>query len=217
MADYCFIHKRHTFEDHIRPPVATAWRRGCFAPCRDLAAQWTPRTVEYASRYHLSLEELLIPQVAHGLPFDRALWRLFVGELLAVAAVAMPELPTHLESLAHLLVPEHPHPDLSDRPALPTVYQALLGSRDLTFGLATYRPGHAGYNNSEDVARIAAYLQATDPTTWTAAHLLGFAGTDTEDDRAEELAFAREWLGVLTGLYVAAAGADHVVILERIF
>ncbi|MFO0928764.1 MAG: hypothetical protein U0736_17380 [Gemmataceae bacterium] len=217
MADYCFIHERHTFECHIRSPVAAAWRRGSFAPCRELAAQWTPRTLEYASRYHLPPEELLIPQVARGCPFDRALWRLFVGELLAVAAVAMPELPTHLESLAHLLASEHPHPDLSDRPALPAVYQALLGSRDLTFGLATYRPGHAGYNNSEDVARIAAYLHATDPTVWSAEQFHGFAGTDTEDDRAEELAFAREWLGVLTDLYVAAAGADHVVILERIF
>lgn len=217
MADYCFVHHRSNLEGDLRPALAAAWRRKSFAPSQDLAARVTPLAIAYAARYHLPQDDLLIPRIAAGLPFDRRLWRCLVGELLAITAAEMPELPTHLESLVYLLAPDHPLPDGADRPASPLIHQALWGGRDLTFGLATYRPEYAGYNGADEVRRIAAYLQAVDATRWSSTHLAGFPGLDSDADRHEEIAFARAWLAVLTDLYTTAAANDQVLILERIF
>src|SRR5947209_3970058 len=82
-------------------------------------------------------------------------------------------------------------------------------SRDLTCGRATSRPGHAGYHDAGDVARLAAGLASARPEAWAAGDLAGLTDLDAAD-RDEELAFAREWFAVLADLYQRAARAGRV-------
>lgn len=202
MADYLLVHERGPFEDCLRPALALAWLRRSFTPCRDLARQLAPAAQTYADRCHWRRDEMLLPQLASGLPFDRTLWRAVVGEVLVVAAVEMPQLPAHLESLAHLL---------------PVAAEALHGCRDLTFGAVPYRPGQAAYNGPADVARLATLLRTADPAAWSEADLIGLPELASDEDRREELAFARQWFSVLAGLYENAACRDRVVVCETLF
>ena len=211
MADYFLVLDRTTFEGQLRPPLAEAWRRRSFSPCRHLARAWSAAALDFARRYRVNPDDLLLPRL-DGLAFDRSLWRGAVGELFQVAALEAPEVPAHLDSLAHLLAGHPPAGPAGPRDT-PPFQQALHGSRDLTFGLATYRPGHAGYNDAGDVARLAAWFASARPDAWTPADLAGLPGLD-EPDRDEELAFAREWFTVLADLYARAARAGHVIALE---
>lgn len=202
MADYLLVHERGPFEDCVRPALALAWLRRSFTPCHDLARQLAPVALDYAERCHGRRDEMLLPRLVTGLPFDRSLWRAVVGEVLVVAAVEMPQLPPHLESLAHLL---------------PVAAEALHGCRDLTFGAVPYRPGQAAYNGPADVARLASLLRAADPAAWSEADLVGLPEVPTDEDRREELAFARQWFAVLAELYENAARGDRVVVCESLF
>jgi hypothetical protein len=216
MADYVLVHNRAIYEGAVRPALAAAWRARTFAPCLAHATGWAAAARAYSERYHVSPDDLLLLRLAEGLPFDRDLWRLLVAEVLLVTAVEMPELPPHVESLARLLAPGQPEPDLSRREGLAPIHQALHGSRDVRFGLAVYRPGHAGLNDAADVARLAGGLDAVRPEGWTAEALAGVPGLE-EEEREDELAFAREWFEVLRGVYRRAAEAGRVVVLETIY
>lgn len=134
------------------------------------------------------------------LRFSRDAWRLLVGEVLLVTAAEMPELP-ELSGLETVLAPGRAE-----------AHQALHGSRELRFGAAVYRPGRAGLNDADDVSRLAAWLGAVRPEAWTADGLAGGA-----EERAEELAYLREWFEVLRGAYLRAAGAGRVMVLESIY
>jgi hypothetical protein len=215
MADYFLVLDGSSFEQQVRPALAASWRQRNFQPCRDLCAALTPAAVAFAQHYHTGEVEPFIARVAAGLPFDRAFWRRLAGEVLLVAAVEIPEVPTCPETLCRLLAPDtEPDPP---RSRLPQILQAHCGSRDLTFGTAVYRPDHAGYNNAADVARLAEYLGAVRPDAWVPQDLYGLPGADDEEARAEELALAREALNALRDLYHSAHAGGRVVVLESLW
>jgi hypothetical protein len=222
MADYFLVLDAATFEGRTRPALAAAWRAQNFGPCRDLCAALVPAAHSYAERYHTGDGEPLLGRVFGGLPFDRRTWRSLVGEVLLFSALEIPEFQTSPDTLCCLLAPEQYRQTLAadGRSGVPpplraSIQQAHWGSRDLTFGGAVYRPEHAGYNNREDVAQLAAYLAEVRPESWTAADLaeLGLS----EEECADELEFAREWFPALAGLYEGARQRDCVLVAESIY
>jgi hypothetical protein len=214
MADYFLVLEAAEFESRVRPALADAWRLRRFDAARPLCAAMLPAARDYAERYHTGAAESLLARVAAGpVPFDRALWRALVGEVLLFAAVEIPEFQVNAVTLRCLLAPQN---NGRDREHFTPIEQALDGSRDLTFGAAVYRPEHAGYNAADDVARLAAYLATVRTELWTAASLAGLPDLPAED-RDDELAFAREWFPALAELYRRAADQTRVIVHESIF
>jgi hypothetical protein len=214
MADYFLLLDGKTFEGEVRPSLAASWRERTFGPCRNLCASLAPAALAYAERYHTGGESL-VARVAGGLPFDRAFWRLLVGEVLLVAAVDIPEFQTAPDTLARLLAPDFDPAVCLPRERRPAILQAHQGSRDLTFGAATYRPEFAGYNDARDVARLADYLAAVRPEEWPPAALRDLPGD--EEDHTDELAFAQEWFPVLRDLYRDARERGRVLVIEQVY
>jgi hypothetical protein len=213
---YFLVHDADLFHGAMVPALAAAWRGRSFAACRDLCARLVPAAREYATRYHTGPEEPLLCRVAAAggaVPFGREMWRFLTGEMLLYAAAEIPEFQTAPETLAWLLAPGASSPDDGPRERLPPIWQAHRGSRDLSFG-GPYRPGQAGLNDRDDVTRLAGYLTALDPGGWTAAALAGLPGLDDEEERAEELAFARDCLASLRDLYERADRGGQVVVCE---
>jgi hypothetical protein len=204
------------FHQEIAPALAEAWRRRSFAPCRPLAEALMPRAETFAQRYHSDLEGSILARLTHGVSFDRAVWRLLVGEVLLYAACEIPEIETAPETLSCLLTLERWREGLVPRSRFGPVEQAHFGSRDLIFGSGYYRPEQAGWNDLDDVARLTDYLGAVDPTGWTTAGLGGLPGLEEEEDRAEELEFVREWLPALKALYRQARERQQVIVCETI-
>jgi hypothetical protein len=217
MAEYFLCLNAETFLEQVRPAFAASWRLRSFEPCRSLCKQFLAAARDYTERYHLGEEETLVARVASGLSFDRAVWRLLVGELLLFAAVEIPEFQSNAETLCCLLAPEPYRRGAILREQFAPIQQVLRGSRDVTFGAAIYRPEQAGYNDPEDVARLAAYLAAVQPQRWTVDDLRSLADMPDDDERADELAFVREWFPVLVDLYQRARSRQHVLVIESIY
>lgn len=217
MAEYFLCLNAETFLESIRPVFAASWRLRSFEPCRSLCHQFLPAARDYTERYHLGEEETLVARVAAGLSFDRAVWRLLVGEMLLFAAVEIPEFQSNAETLRCLLAPEQYRGEAMLREQFTPIQQVLRGSRDVTFGVAIYRPEQAGYNDPEDVARLAAYLAAVQPQRWTVDDLWALPDIQDDDERADELAFVREWFPVLVDLYQHARSEQHVLVIESIY
>jgi hypothetical protein len=215
MADYFLSHDSSAFEGRVRPALGAAWRARSFQPCRGLCEALAPAAREYARRYHTGGDEPLLFRVGRGLEFDRACWRTLAGEVLLFGAVEIPEFPTGVETLVHLLAPGGGGLAEAGRGGRAPIEQALRGSRDLTFGPAVYRPEHAGYNNAEDVARLADYVGGVRVEEWTEADLAGLPGVEGEE--ADELAFVREWFPVLVDLYRRSRDNGRVLVIERIY
>jgi hypothetical protein len=143
-------------------------------------------------------------------PFDRRLWRHLAGEVLLYAATDAPAFQTAPDTLACLLTAgETPHEKIAP------VQQVHFGSRDLDFGGVVYRPDRAGFNDVADVARLADYLAGVDPTRWTVADLRALPGL-ADDERDEELAFARDCCAALAAMYRRARERGWVVVCEDI-
>ncbi len=208
MADYFLVQDGPRFEGQVRPPLAEAWRTRNFAPCRQLCAGLIPAALDYAQRYHTGPEPPLVCAVAAGLTFDRPCWRALVGEVLLFGAIDVPEFPANEAALCQLLPPVGAETS--------PIRQALRGSRDLTFGVATYRPDRAGYNNAADVARLADYLASVCPEAWAPEALRGLEEL-AEEDRADELELVREWFPVLVALYQRCRAEGHVLAIEEIY
>jgi hypothetical protein len=215
MADYFLVHDPALLDGQLGPALGRAWRQRSFAPCVPLCRQWAPAAEDYARRYHVNLDETVLAHVEQ-LPFDRALWRTLVGELLLFTAREVPELPLPAATLSVLLSPGHRPERPDSRAAFAPIHQALYGTRDLLFGPVVYRPDAAGLNRPEDVARLSVYFSAVRPDTWQAADLAGLPDLD-ESDRADELELAREWFAALADLHVRAAGQGHSIVVEQIF
>ena len=213
MADFILVHDDDS-HGQLRP-LAEAWRRRSFLSCRPHVANWAAAALAYADRFHVNHDDLLLPRL-DSLDFDRTVWRAVVSELLFVTARDIPQLPPHAEYLAHLLAPTQPAPDLDRRQTLAPLHQAMHGSRDLTLGVVTYRPGHAGLNTADDVARLSAYLDAVRPEGWSTADLASFADLD-EADLAFELEYAREWLAGLADLYRHVGGEGRLLVFESLW
>ena len=216
MADYFLGLDAGMFTQRIQPALAAAWRQRDFEPCRSLCTDLLPAAQEYTQRYHTG-EETLVARVVHGLPFDRAYWRLLAGEILLFAAVEIPEFPSNAETLCCLLAPEQYRRGSVPREEFAPIQQALYGSRDLTFGSAVYRPDAAGYNDAADVSRLAAYLAALQPKRWTIDDLAALRDAADDEDRADELAFVREWFPVLAELYQRTHAHGRMLVIESIW
>jgi hypothetical protein len=217
MADYFLCLDAKTFLERIRPALADSWRQRSFEPCRRLCDELLPAARDYIQRYHTGDDQPLVARIAEGFPFDRACWRLLVGEVLLFAAVEIPEFPSNADTLCCLLAGDHYRRAVSERAEFAVIQQALYGSRDVTFGAAVYRPEQAGYNDVADVTRLAAYLAAVEPQRWTVDDLRLVREIDEDDERADELAFAREWFPVLVELYQRANEQRRIVIIESIY
>lgn len=189
----------------MRPALADAWRLRSFAPCRIFCSSLLPRVADFGARYHTGEGETLTAQVADGLPFQRDFWRALVGELLFYAAADIPEIETCPDTLACLLGPG---------PGATVVRQAHCGTRDLTFGAAVYRPDRCGCNNLDDVRRLADALAAVDPSVWQPSDLMPLTDLADEEDRQEELAFARYWFPSLCDLYQRAVAENRLIVHE---
>ncbi len=213
MADYFLVHDRLIFEQRLRPALALAWRQRSFRPCLEVCRDWSAAARDYAKRYHVQPDGILLFQVERGLPFDRALWRTLAGELMLFGAFEVPEISRHVDSLLPFLAATMPED--TPRQCRPAIHQALYGSRDLQFGFALYRPEHAGYNDAEDVRRLADYLASVRAEDWTTHHP-AVAELEDVEDREFELSFAREWLAVLAELYRRSALAGRVIVLENL-
>src|SRR5262249_54183328 len=144
-------------------------------------------------------------KVARGLPFDRHFWRLLVGELLLYTAAEIPEIQTAPDALCCLLAPENYQQGAVPRTRFAPIQQAHYGTRDLQFGAHYYRPEQAGYNAPEDIDRLSDYLAAQVPDSWRLADLAQLRDITDEEERQEELDFAREWFPALRDLYQRAS------------
>ena len=222
MADYFLLLDAVFFEQRARPALAASWRQRGFGPCRALCEELAPAARAYAERYHTGPEEPLLCQIARAsaslrFPFARDLWRALVGEVLLYGAAEIPEFQTCADTLCCLLAADHAGDDQGERERLPPILQAHRGSRDVTFGGAVYRPDHAGYNNVADVARLAAYLVCIRPDQWTVADVALRRDAIDDEERADELAFARDWFPVLCELYQQARDRGRVLVIESIY
>jgi len=217
MAEYFFLLDAAQFDGRARPALAEAWRRRNFDPVRELCADLLPAARAYAERYHTRTTEPLLASLAAGpVPFDRALWRSLVAEVLLYGALEIPEFPVNADALTCLLAPAQYRDPAPDRAHFPPITQVLEGSRDLTFGAAIYRPEHAGYNSAADVRRLTDYLAAVRPETWTVADLAALRDLPAEE-HVEELAYVREHFPSLAGMYRRAADAGRAIVHESIF
>jgi hypothetical protein len=217
MAEYFLCLDAEQFVRRIRPALAESRKRRSFEPCRALCKDLLPAALDYTRRYHTGDEETLVSRVASGLPFDRDRWRLLAGEVLLFAAADIPEFPTNAETLCCLLAPEQYHSGTVARDQFAPIQQALRGGRDLTFGAAVYRPDHAGFNDAADVARLADYLAAVRPERWTTDDLRLLHEVSDDDERADELAFVREWFPVLVDFYRRTQAQKRVLVIESIY
>ncbi|MHB1423164.1 MAG: hypothetical protein ACYC3I_08220 [Gemmataceae bacterium] len=217
MAEYFLCLDTETFLGRIRLALADSWRQRSFAPCLHLCNELLPAARAYTQRYHTGEEETFVERVAAGVPFDRACWRLLVGEVMLFTAVEIPEFPSNAETLCCLLAPESSQGATMVREQFTPIQQALRGSRDLMFGTAVYRPDQAGYNDPDDVARLADYLASVETRNWSVVDLRPLPELEDDDERADELAFVREWFPVLVELYQRARAERRILVIESIY
>ncbi len=197
------------FHSRLQRALAESWRSRSFEPCRDLCAEIIARPGRTLP------EDCLLAQLVRGLPFARALWHGVAGELLQLGAEAMPLVQTAPATLCCLLAPGRSRAGDAPRADFAPIEQVHFGSRDLRFGGAFYRPDHAGFNDTEDVARLLRYMDGIEPADWTEAMLEPMAEFATPEERAEELAFVRDWWGPLMDVYRAALARRCLVVCER--
>jgi hypothetical protein len=211
---YFYLLDERTFEESIRPALSASWKAQSFAPCRALCADLMSAAHEFQQQFHVSEQELLVPQIAMGLHFDRHFWRLLVGEILLVAAAEVPELQTAPDTLCCLLAPNQQTEADSDRRRRAPIRQVHFGSRDVAFGAAIYRPEHVGWNGAADVARLASYLAEIDTGAWQPEHLLPLTELSEAADREEELTYVREWFPALVEMYQRAEQRGEIIVCE---
>jgi hypothetical protein len=200
----------------MSPALAASWRTRSFDPCRTLCSELAPAARAFTERFHTGPEEPLMYSVPRGLPFDRHFWQLLVGELLLYGATEIPEIQTAPDTLCSLLAPESYRQGWIARTRFAPIQQAHFGTRELLFGIRCYRPEQAGYNDIEDVARLSDYLASQTPEQWKAADLAELRDVGDDEDRQEELEFAREWFPVLVELYQRARARRQLIVCESL-
>jgi hypothetical protein len=211
MVLYFLRHDARQFHAEIAPALAGAWRRRSFTPCQTLCASLLPAAEAFGRQYHLGTGEFLLEAVARDLRFDRTLWAALAGEILWFGAEQVPEITTALATLCRLIDARVNEADATENRT--PMQQVHLGTRDLVFGGAFYRPGFAGFNDVADVVRLAEFLSRVDPSRWDAGALGEF---DDPDERADELEYAQECFAALAMLYKEVAAAGQVLVCEEI-
>jgi hypothetical protein len=167
-------------------------------------------------RDFLQSNEPLLFQVARGLPFDRVFWTHLVGEILTYSAVEMPEIPLAPATLCGLLNPARDLERTRERVRMTPIEQVHYGSRDLILGAGFYRPDQVGWNDNDDVQRLAGFLAALKPDRWKATDLPVLDEAVSEEERAEELEFICEWFPALREFYQRAHTEQHIVVCEEL-
>jgi hypothetical protein len=216
MSVYYMLLDAELFCRWIRPALAASWQCRSFDPCRALCSELAPVALAFMERFHTGPEEPFLCKVARGLPFDRHFWQLLAGELLLYAAAEIPEIEIAPDTLCCLLAPQNYRQGTVPRERFAPIQQAHYGSRELLFGARYYRPEHAGYNDMEDVARLSDYLAAQSAEAWSLGDLAELRDMTDEEERREELAFAREWFPALRDLYRRAATLGQVIVCETL-
>jgi hypothetical protein len=207
---YFMLHDAERFHELIRPVLAASWRQRGFAPCEALRSALTAEMIRFLSANRIREEESILLRVGSELPFGREMWRYLVGEVLLVAAAELPEIHVPEETLCRLAQPADREPAMRDRSQ--PMEQVLHGARDLNFGGGWYRPDAAGWNDTDDVIRLTAYLAALNPQMWTPAKLP--SGDENDEDRQEEVEFARESLVSLRAMYERARTRGQILVCE---
>jgi hypothetical protein len=204
------------FYRRMHPALAASWQARSFDPCRAFCSELAPAALVFTERFHTGPDEPFLCKVARGLPFDRNYWQLLVGELLLYAAAEIPEIQTAPETLCCLLAAETYREGRVARARFAPIQQAHYGARELLFGSRCYRPEHAGYNDTEDIARLSSYLAAQAPHAWRLADLADLRDITDEEERQEELDFAREWFPALCDLYRGASTRGQLIVCETL-
>jgi hypothetical protein len=193
------VHDAPFFHQRLSPALAASYRKRSFEPLTDLVRDLQPLIEAFGQRYHLTTIERPLVFARAGKPFHRRLWRHFAGELLLYAAVETPDFPIAPELLSQFIPP-----DLVER--------LHRGSREVTFDCIPYRPDQAGMHDTADVAELAATLAAIDPSAWTTRALTHLA----EDERDEELAFARQCFEQLQEMVTGAHRQGRLIVCENV-
>jgi hypothetical protein len=201
------------FTERIRPVLAKCRVEGSFTAGKGLFEELLPRIHEYHASYHGLASETLVEQAIHGLPFDSAVWRAVVGEVMLFAADDLPLL--RLSPLALCCLLAGGNDDEKSRERFAPIQQVLFGSRDLLFAGYCYRPDSAGFNDLADVGRLNEFLQAVDPGCWRPDDLLKMTDLPDDEERAEELEFVRQGWPDLVEMYRSANDKKQIIVCER--
>ncbi len=205
---YFFLLEAAFWNGLVMPALAHSHGQRSFLPCVDLCQVLLTRNPSVP-------QDALLRTIAAGLNFDRIFWHALIGECLVHGAQDIPRIQTAPEPLCCLLAPEqHSRPELP-RACFAPIQQAHFGSRDLQFGGGFYRPDAAGLNDLDDVRRLAEYLSDIDPTTWKPEALAPLSDCPDDEQRAEELAYVRDWWPSLVELYQKARDRQWVVVCEK--
>ena len=204
------------FNGRMSPALADSWRLRSFDPCRPLCAELAPAALGFKEGVPAGGAEPLLWKVARDLPFDRHFWKLLVGELLLYGAAEIPEIQIAAETLCCLLAPENYRQAAVPRARYAPIQQAHFGTRELLFGRHCYRALDAGYNDVGDVARLCDYLASQNPDAWSITGLVSLRDVTADEERQEELDFAREWFPALHDLYQRASAQKQLVICETL-
>jgi hypothetical protein len=204
------------FQEALRPALSAAWLERSFAPCQRICQTLVPRSRALALECRLGEGELLLPLVAQGLAFDRHFWPMVTWECLFFGAAEVAHMQVPQQAYFYLLSGGPQTSGPRSRACFTPIEQAVFGTSDLTFGRKFYRPLRAGFSGLDQVGRLAAYLEAQQPQEWRAEQLLGMQELLTDDDREEELAFAREWFPSLVEWYRRAFELRGVVISDSV-
>jgi hypothetical protein len=214
MHHYFYLLPAADFHDHIRPALTASWQQHSFAPCRGLCASLLSRVRSFRADCAMTDEEHLIGAVACGASFDRISWKLVAGELLLYSATEIPILESSCDALS-LLVGVADKVD-TDRQQFSPIHQVHFGSRDLRFGGGFYRPERAGFNDIEDVHRLASYLDRLDPGSWKPDSLIGLPECASAAERAEELELICDWFPSLRAVYHDAGQHQQIIVCESL-
>jgi hypothetical protein len=204
---YFYLIPSNRFQKQVVPALTLSWQSHDLRKIKELQGKLTAAG-DKATEADQSKQPKTMGQLTNEmLAFRADVWRLLVGETLLLAAEELPEIETPLESWAKLM-----NQDLTGlRPRFTPIEKAVLGGRDLFLG-CYYRPENAGWNDYAGVCELAAWLRSAQPETWRAESLTQVP----PEEREEELAYAKEWLGLFTRMYEHAARAGFVVVCERI-
>lgn len=211
---YTMLLDSAVFHGEIVPFLGETWSQRSFRAREDLWAALQSKAKIFAARYHVPVQDLLLCCDLGTLTFDRHSWLLLAGEALLVAATEIPEMDIAVDTLSCLMAPLALRSEWTGRGQFAPIQQALYGCRDLAFGAKLFRPEYVGYNDVEDVIRLADYLGGIDMTAWYPDRLLPLPGMADDGERQAELEDAREWFPLLADMYRRAANARQVIVAE---
>jgi hypothetical protein len=199
---------------HFERLLASSWRQRSLEGMRECCRDLLPDLAAFQDRYRIADEASFVSRIATtNVPFDRATWRALVGEILLYTAVEVPEFQTAPDTLLRIVAPEWSGDEAASRERFVPIQQVHFGTHDIAFGSGFYRPDAAGINHRADIVRLTTYLRSVDPSTWTVDHLAALPDL-VDEDREDELAFARQCWQALRELYERAERDNWVIVGE---